>query len=110
VAPTQPTPADGSYVVQPGDTLFDISARFGLNYAAVLWANRWLPNPDYIMPGTQIVLTRSRGVFYRVQRGDNWSRIFARFGVPPSVLQELNGLDDSLEAGAVLFVPLGELP
>jgi LysM repeat protein len=44
------------YVVQPGDTLSEIAARYGTTVRALLDANPDITNPDLIYPGQLIIL------------------------------------------------------
>jgi len=44
------------YVVQPDDTLFNISSRFKLNYNRVIAHNPQIENPNVIWPGQVIYL------------------------------------------------------
>jgi len=48
--PDRPDGSDGTYVVQPGDTLYSIAARFGTTVHALVVANN-LPGPDMIYVG-----------------------------------------------------------
>jgi LysM repeat protein len=48
--PDGPGRPDGTYVVQPGDTLYSIAARFGTTVHALVVANN-LPSPDMIYVG-----------------------------------------------------------
>ena len=48
--PDGPHGPDGTYVVQPGDTLYSIAARFGTTVHALVVANN-LPGPDMIYVG-----------------------------------------------------------
>ncbi len=48
--PGRPDAPDGTYVVQPGDTLYSIAVRFGTTVHALVVANN-LPSPDMIYVG-----------------------------------------------------------
>jgi len=49
------TPAAGTHVVQPGETLSSIAARYGVSEAAIAQANG-LANPNLIYAGQQLVI------------------------------------------------------
>jgi LysM repeat protein len=74
------------YVVQPGDTLSGIAARFGVRggWPALYAANRPLigPDPDVLRPGTVLVLPGQRApVRYTVVSGDTLAGIAAALAV-----------------------------
>jgi len=74
------------YVVQPGDTLSGIAARFGVrgDWPALYAANRPLigPDPDVLRPGTILVLPGQRApVRYTVVSGDTLAGIAAALAV-----------------------------
>ena len=116
------SPADTIYVVQPGDTLFRISVRFGTTVPALVAANQ-LPNANIIYVGQQLLIPGPGGVpapgptnpaptspspanRYLVQRGDTLWRIGQRFGVTVSALMSANGLTSSLIfTGQTLIIP-----
>lgn len=52
IPPTQPPGFD--YIVQPGDTMFAIAARFGVSLQALIAANPQISNPNFIVPGQRI--------------------------------------------------------
>lgn len=52
VPPTGPR----TYVIQPGDTLVAIAARFNTSVDAILYANTWIVDPDRIWPGQVLTL------------------------------------------------------
>ena len=57
-APPSPAPSpDGTYVVQAGDTLYRIAARFGTNLPTLVGMNN-LSNPNYIYVGQVLKIPR----------------------------------------------------
>lgn len=44
------------YIVQPGDSIYNIANRFRLNYRRIIADNTQIPNPDAIWPGQVIRL------------------------------------------------------
>jgi LysM repeat protein len=114
VAAARPT---ARYVVQPGDTLSGIAARFAVRggWPTLYAANRPLigPDPNDIHPGTVLVLPGQTGpVRYTVAAGDTLSGIAAALAVHggwPALYaanQRVIGPDPSLiRPGTVLAVP-----
>ncbi|MEG3341002.1 LysM peptidoglycan-binding domain-containing protein [Streptococcus suis] len=102
-----------TYIVQSGDTLSGIAARFGTTVSALQSLNG-ISNPDKIyagqvlrISGSGTVLTGGSGVStYTVKSGDTLSGIAAQFGTTVSVLQSLNGISnpDKIYAGQVLRI------
>jgi LysM repeat protein len=105
------------YIVQPGDTLFDIAYRFRTTVAAISQLNG-IVNPNQILVGQRLVLpvpsttptptpvvtatpvaptatpVASLPETYVVQPGDSLYRIALRYGVPLSQLIRVNNLED----------------
>ncbi len=54
-ASTSPSPGGSTYVVQPGDTLYSIAARFGKNVWDIVVANN-LSNPNLISVGQVLII------------------------------------------------------
>jgi LysM repeat protein len=54
-------PSSGTYVVQPGDTLGKIAARFGVSWQAILAVNPQIQNPSLIYAGQVIYLPAGAG-------------------------------------------------
>jgi LysM repeat protein len=101
------------YVVQPGDNLFRIGLRYGLNVyqiqalnglpnANVVYAGQWLCVKGYV-PAPQ----PQYGSYYTVQWGDTLSSIAWRFNVNPYQLAAYNGISNWnwVYAGQVLRLP-----
>ena len=84
-APTPP-PADLRYIIQPGDTLSGIGARFGIDWQTVYSANHAVIGNDAnrLIPGEKLTIpsvSPNQPPPYIVQRGDTLSGIAARFGI-----------------------------
>jgi len=110
------------YVVQPGDTLSGIAARFAVRggWPALYAANRPLigSDPDVVHPGTVLVLPgQTAPVRYRVVAGDTLSGIAAALAVRggwPTLYaanRRVIGPDpDVIRPGTVLTVPRPAAP
>jgi LysM repeat protein len=109
------------YLVQPGDTLSGIAARFGLpgGWRRLYAANRTVigPDPNVIRTGTALALPGPVvPARYQIVPGDTLYGVAARFGLPGGwqALYAANraviGLDpDVLRTGTVLAIP-GQAP
>lgn len=124
-----------TYVVQRGDTLGRIAARFGISVSALAEANG-ISNPNLIFPGAQLLVSGSGGggstpappprlsdevwiapgagepaaEAYTVVGGDTIAKIAGRYGVGISDIVEANQLSNPnlLRVGQVLTIPLGD--
>jgi LysM repeat protein len=112
-----PALADASYVVQPGDNLFTISLKFGVNMTALITANG-ITNPNFIYVGQRLVIpgasgapaaptTPVAGTTYVVQSGDSLSKIARKFGVSLSALAAANSITNLnlVYVGESLVIP-----
>jgi L,D-transpeptidase ErfK/SrfK len=114
--PATPPNMVSDYVVQPGDTLFLISRKFGTTVQAVMSANNLTTTALYVgqrlrIPGGPRSSTQS-GVGLReyvVQPGDTLWAIAAAHGLSPGALISANSLNsDDIYPGQVLRIPLAE--
>jgi LysM repeat protein len=84
------------YVIQPGDTLTAIGARFGVTVEAIVGVNPILVNPNAIYPGQIIRIPLPgqapvpRASLYIIQPGDTMAAIARRFNIPVSALLRFN--------------------
>lgn len=97
------------HIVQPGDTLFDISRLYNTTVAQLRSLNDFAGG-SYLEVGRRIIVPRVDETFlerYIVQSGDSLYSIAKRFDVELPVLQELNQLADSREirVDQALLVP-----
>ena len=109
-------PAPGpAYVVQTGDTLTAIAARFGVTLAALEAANPQITDPNHIFAGQVVTIPGSfpaPGPAYVVQTGDTLTAIAARFGVTLAALEAANPQitdPNHIFAGQVVTIP-GSFP
>lgn len=104
----QPQPNPGVYIVQAGDTLAVIAARYGTTVAAIVTANN-LPNANNIYAGQRLVIPSAPPPprYYTVQAGDNLFRIALRYGVSVAAIQAANNIfnPNAIYAGQTLLIP-----
>ncbi len=83
----------GGYVVQPGDTLAQIAAQFGISVEELAAANG-LEDANLIRVGQRLVIPGQETTLPQVAAlpGDTLSRIGSRYQVSPTQLAALNGL------------------
>jgi LysM repeat protein len=100
-------------VVNPGDTLYSIAARYGTTVEALLRANN-LPNANFVYSGQRLLIPLGipvnaappplpaqpaapqpvNNVYYTVRPGDTLAAIAARYGVSVAAIAQANGLTD----------------
>lgn len=93
------------YTVQPGDTLYNISQRFGVSPQRVITDNA-ISDPRNL-PSGQSLLLLTPAVTYTVGQGDTLSSIAAHYGVTVSVLLQNNpqlAISSTLQVGQELVV------
>ncbi len=102
------------YIVQPGDTLYSIAARFNVSMDELMAANG-IVNPNLLNVGQQLVIPGLEGVTGILDTevvgfGDSLRGLSRRNQVPISLLQRLNRIvsPSELYAGVSLIVPQQE--
>lgn len=101
-----------TYVVQRGDTLAKIAARYGTTWYDIAVANN-ISNPNRIYAGQVLVIpahvTYTRPAqSYTIRPGDTLTSIANSFGVTVAQLVETNNLEAGgfyIHAGQVLVIP-----
>src|SRR5688572_11933585 len=109
---TLPPPSPGgTYVVQPGDSLFTIAEQFGIPMQAIIDANS-IENPDYIEVGQVLIIpipvpATAGAASYIVQSGDTVTSIARAFNVDATDLADFNRIAnwDDIKVGDVLYIP-----
>jgi LysM repeat protein len=124
--PPPPTGSGTTYIVQRGDSLGLIAARFGVSLADLIAVNN-IANPNLVFVGQVLVIPGtgggsgnppppgptatapppvSGGTTYTVHGGDTLWAISQRFGVTVAALMSVNGLNSALIfVGQVLVIP-----
>jgi len=113
------SPLTESYTVRSGDTLFEISRRYGTSINELMKTNRL--KSGRLEPGQTIRVparataqsseadppSLSRTAKYRIQRGDSLHSIAQRYDTTVSRLKTLNGMrSDAIKPGQQLLVPV----
>ncbi|MBK6429364.1 peptidoglycan DD-metalloendopeptidase family protein [Candidatus Amarolinea dominans] len=113
---TQPVRQSGAivHVVQAGETLGAIAARYDTTVAALVEANR-LENPDRLAIGQRLLIpARTSDTWpqprlrYLVQPGDTWTGLASKFRIVKSLLVSANPSNSKgrLEPGQEIEVPI----
>ena len=97
----------GTHVVQPGETLSSIAARYRTTVSALVKAND-LSDANFIVAGRHLSV-RTPATRYRVRAGETLSGIAARFGTSAARIARANHLADPnyIVPGQSLRVPGG---
>ena len=107
-----PSPAPSTdyitYVIQSGDTLSGIAARYGTTVSELTRLNG-ISDPDRIYAGNTLKVPESGASYqtYTIRSGDTLSGIAARYGTTVSELAKLNGISDPdrIYAGNTIRIP-----
>ena len=108
VPPVPPAADYITYVVQPGDTLSEIAARYGTTYQTLAGLNG-ITDPDRIYAGQTIRIPEDSGStarYYTILPGDTLSEIALRYGTTANALAALNGISnpDLIYAGTTIRI------
>ena len=100
VAAAAPAADSTTYIVQKGDTLSAIAARYGTTYQSLAAINN-IPYANKIYPGQEIVINGATAeapaagaVYYTIKPGDTLSGIAAKFDTTWQWLAEVNGIEN----------------
>ena len=101
--------ATEEYIVQDGDSIGRIAAKFGVSVNTLLWANN-LSFSSYVKPGQKIIVPPVSGVIHKVVRGDTIAKIAQQYGADENTIREFNKLADTgLIIGKNIIVPGGRV-
>jgi len=98
-----------TYLVQNGDTLGQISQKFGLSVSTILWSNN-LTLRSTIRPGDELTILPEDGILYKIKNGDTISKIAKLYDVDSEKIHSVNNIKsgESLKVGDQILVPGAE--
>jgi murein DD-endopeptidase MepM/ murein hydrolase activator NlpD len=113
--PARPRLEIMTYVVQAGDNIESIAAKFGLEPTTVMWSNPAIEKaPDLLNIGQELTILPTDGVYHTVEEGDTLVDLAESYKVEVKEILEcpFNDLSsrDDLTAGMKLIVPGGSKP
>ncbi len=93
------------HVVQPGDTVWELSRRYGVSMDRITQVNQLNDIPGLVIGQALVIPSEERP--YRVQPGDSLWSIAQRYGVSVGSIAALNNLTPpfALSPGQVLRIP-----
>lgn len=99
------------YLVESGDTLSSVAAKFDISLSTVLWANN-LTTSSVIQPGKKLVILPVTGAMHVVGPGDTISEIAELYKAKADDIIEFNGLTEEgdIFGGDILVIPNGTKP
>lgn len=113
-AHAQDQPPKPVYIIQQGDTLNIIAARFGVSVDDLITANQ-ISDPNFVTPGMELTIPGLEGVAGKltteiIPLGENLMTISRRYRVPVDLLVKLNKITSPSEifAGASVIIPQDE--
>lgn len=104
-----------SYTVQPGDTVSEISQKFGISTDTIRWAND-LKSITSIKVGQELKILPVTGISHKVQRGETVWSIAKKYDTDSQGIVDfpfntfVNDEEFSLAVGQILIVPDGVMP
>lgn len=104
------------YEVQEGETLSQISEKFGLTVDTVLWANGLDSEKSKIRAGQSLKILPTDGVMHKVKKGETVYSIAKKFEANPQSMVDYpfnsftNDETFALAVGQALMVPDGIMP
>lgn len=98
-----------TYIVQEGDTLSDIAARFGISIETILWENK-LSLRSILRPAMELTILPVSGLSYTIRRGETIASIAKRYKVEERTILAFNEITDagSITIGQKLIIPEAE--
>jgi peptidoglycan DL-endopeptidase LytF len=95
-----------TYKVQPSDTLWTISQRFGVEPTTIMMDND-LNDPKAVVAGARLRILPSKGASVVLQSNESLADLASRYQIDLGALMDYNRLDsaDAAKAGARIVIP-----
>ena len=98
-----------TYIVQPGDTIASIAAKFNVTSESIRWSNGLTGTS--VRPGTQLNIPPINGIIYVVQAGDTAASIAQKYKTSEAAIIAFNDAEIAgLHAGQKIVIPNGQQP
>ncbi len=96
------------YVVQGGDTISTIAAKFGITTNTILWENN-LSYYSTIRPGQTIKILPLTGITHKIKKGESLKNIANKYKADVNDIIEFNKLDsaEDIQIDQLVIVPDG---
>lgn len=99
------------YLIEEGDSLWSIAAKFNISLDTLVWANDLNKN-SIIKPGQRLIILPVSGVVHHVKMGDTISEIAKKYKAKTEEIITFNELSKEGEifVGDILIIPEGVMP
>jgi len=99
------------YLVESGDTLSSLAAKFNISLNTILWAND-LTEKSILKPGQKLVILPVSGIIHHVKSGDTVSGIAETYQGKTEEIVAFNYLsnEDDIYIEDIIIVPNGIMP
>lgn len=98
------------YIVESGDTLSTIAAKFNVSTDTIRYANG-IADIDSLAPGDKLIIPPVTGVLHTVAAGETTAGIAKRYGANEALIISQNDLyGEELTVGMKVMVPDGDIP
>jgi murein DD-endopeptidase MepM/ murein hydrolase activator NlpD len=109
VAEPAPAPPPGfrQHVLLPGETLTDVTNRYGVSLESLVGSNPDLSSLDRLPAGVELLIAPSAGLVVTLEREDQISSLLAAYDADPVEVARANQLASpaDIRAGMLLFLP-----
>jgi murein DD-endopeptidase MepM/ murein hydrolase activator NlpD len=109
VAEEAPAPPPGfrQHVLLPGETLTDVTGRYGISLESLVGSNPDLSSLDRLPAGVELLIAPSKGLVVTLESEGQLSELVAAYGADPVEVARANLLTSpvDIKAGMLLFLP-----
>lgn len=96
------------YVVQEGDTVSSIAAKFNVTSDSIKWSNSL--NGDTVTPGAHLAIPPVNGIVYTVKNGDTPQSLASKYSTSAEQIIAFNDAEiNGLKPGERIIIPNGQI-